>query len=741
MRLEEFISLLDAKPAGQNEWEAHCPAHDDRKESLSVSVGDNGSIVLYCHAGCETSAILEHMGLTFADLYPDENKADYPCYKPNRGKEISSNNKEKSGSRFDFNNIVATYHYRNGTRKLRDSNKNFMWQHLEGNTWKSKRGNAPRVLYTAGSPQDILFIVEGEKDCNTMAELGFWAASSENGAGKRGKWYPEYNHEVESLSVVIIPDNDDIGRAFAEQIANEILSYAKSVKLLDLRMAWSDISKHQDVSDMVEALGQEEAARRINDLEKAGTLYKPGKRSMSAILKSLHPESNSRYRWSDIGNGNLFADVYKDVARYCSDRGLWYVFTGKRWEPDSKDGVRTMQLCKKLADALMIYAITIGDEKYSENVRNWQSRNKRCTILKDAQDCYPVSGGDFDKDIFLLNCKNGTLDLQSFRFRPHDPADLISKIANVYYNPEATCNRWNDFINEIMEADKDKAKYLKRALGYTLTGDTKEECFFILYGATSRNGKGTLMESFKNIMGDYGRAASPESITQKDKADSSRPSEDIARLSGARFVNISEPDKSMVLSSALIKTLTGNDTIRARYLHENSFEFKPQFKLFINTNHLPRVTDPTVFDSDRIKVVTFTKHFEEDERDKNLKRLFSKKEYASAILNWCIEGLKDYQQNGLSVPASVREDTKQYAIDSDDIARFIDDELISDYREEVRTSDAYERYKEWCGQNGFYQKSIKTFSQDLKQRGITILTKRPREGGNPCSIIITRKLS
>lgn len=465
------------------------------------------------------------------------------------------------------------------------------------------------------------------------------------------------------------------------------------------------------------------------------------KKALLALLKDMKPEYDNRYRWSDIGNGNLFADIFKDAARYCPDRGVWFVYDGKRWRSDSKDFTQTMRLCKKLADALMIYSTTIENEKYALAVAKWQNRNVRNTIIKDAQDCYPVSADGFDADDYLLNCKNGTLDLKTLTFRPHDPKDLISKTANVFYDPEARCERWNDFIDQIMEHDREKARFLQKSLGYSLTGDTREECFFIMYGPTSRNGKSVLAESHKNIMGDYGRSTSPETIAQKDRADSSRPNEDIARLAGARFVNISEPDKNLVLSSALIKTLTGNDTIQARYLHEHIFEFRPQFTIFINTNHLPRVTDSTVFSSDRIKVIPFTRHFTEDERDTGLKRLFSKRENASAILNWCIEGLRAYQKEGLLVPASVQAATKEYMIDSDDIARFMDDELITDYRSEARTSDVYERYKIWCDRNGFHQKSIKTFSQDLKQRNVNIMIKRPVGGGNPCSVIIAKKLS
>lgn len=140
--------------------------------------------------------------------------------------------------------------------------------------------------------------------------------------------------------------------------------------------------------------------------------------------------------------------------------------------------------------------------------------------------------------------------------------------------------------------------------------------------------------------GGYGKAARPETITQKDKANSGSPTEDIARLAGARAVNISEPGKNMVLSASLVKTFTGRDTINARFLNENSFEFNPQFKLFVNTNHLPKVTDPTIFDSWRVKVIPFNRHFSESEQNKGLKQELSKPQNLSGIFNWCLEGLK-----------------------------------------------------------------------------------------------------
>ena len=175
-------------------------------------------------------------------------------------------------------------------------------------------------------------------------------------------------------------------------------------------------------------------------------------------------------------------------------------------------------------------------------------------------------------------------------------------------------------------------------LGYGLTGDTRYECMFFYYGATTRNGKGTLMESTLNVMGDYGITVRPETIAAKSTSNSQNPTEDIARLAGVRFANISEPRRGLVLNEAQIKSMTGNDTLNARFLHENSFDLKPQFKLYVNTNYLPAITDMTLFSSGRIVIIPFDRHFEEWEQDQNLKYEFSKPMVKSAILNWLIEG-------------------------------------------------------------------------------------------------------
>ena len=240
-------------------------------------------------------------------------------------------------------------------------------------------------------------------------------------------------------------------------------------------------------------------------------------------------------------------------------------------------------------------------------------------------------------------------------------------------------------------------------------------------------------------MGNYGCTSRPETISANLIRHSNSPSEDIARLAGQRFVNISEPSKGLILDTAKLKTMTGSDTLNARFLNENSFDFKPQFKIYINTNYLPVVTDMTLFTSGRIIIVPFERHFDEDEQDKTLKAEFAKPENKSAILNWLIEGFKMQKDEGLGLPYLVHKATESYQNDSDKIRCFVDDCMIPDAESECKTTDVYARYKEWCIDNGYCPEGMRTFKQGLLTFA-AVKKKRPNSGGNSTSLLIGYKL-
>ena len=458
-------------------------------------------------------------------------------------------------------------------------------------------------------------------------------------------------------------------------------------------------------------------------------------------LSNLNPIDVAKYPWTDIGAGMLFADFYQEKLRYVPERKSWFYYENGIWTHDI-GGLKTMKLCMALANLLHMYALKIEDEHkrkiYMDYSKKWQSHNYRVNILKDAQVYHPISISEFDSDPYIFNCKNGTLDVRKRTCQEHKSSDKLTKISNVVFDSNAHSDRWDNFILEIMSGDIEKAKFLQKIFGYGLTGDTRHECMTILYGASTRNGKGTLCESVLKVLGSYGCTARPETIAQKSNTNSSQPSEDIARLAGVRFVNISEPGKGLVLNAAQVKSMTGNDTLNARFLHENSFDFRPLFKLYINTNYLPTVNDMTIFTSGRIIIIPFERHFDESEQDKSLKKEFAKDEVQSAILNWLLDGYELLQKEGLAIPQSVKDATAQYQHNSDKLQLFID-ECMEQGNYEEKTSTIYLSYRNWCIENGHYAESMRNFKQSLEAI-VPVVRKRPKVGGEKTTMVTGYRL-
>ena len=518
----------------------------------------------------------------------------------------------------------------------------------------------------------------------------------------------------------------------ANNKGGNIINYLMETRKIDLKAAREyfiyDIMK-QDRQKQKEAYKKVKNARqkRTGENQMDNISSKPQGKAYKYNFIKINPfetpEVRNRYGWNDIGMGYLFADAYKNISRYVLEAKAWYVYDGRVWKADLNSSVAAQQ-ARDLMDYLLDCRHLIDNdetrEKWIDFISKRLKKTARDTMIADALSVYPVSIQDFDKDPYIFNCQNCTLNLKDFTQHKHRPDDFLSKISNVVYDPAAKCDRWERFISEIMREDMETARFVQKALGYALTGDTSEECFFILYGSTSRNGKGTTMETTLHIMGDYGHTAEPETITQKQNSNAGNSSEDIAGLKGARFVNISEPDKGIRLNNALVKRVTGGDSIRARFLFQNSFEFRPQFKLFINTNHLPRVSDDTVFKSERVKLIPFERHFPENEQDKGLKASFKQPENISGIFNWFIEGLKLMRNEGMKQPQAVKAATDQYREDSDTIGVFIRECLIEAKNSSVTLKEVYSEYLKWCENNGYKELNNKNLSMELRRKRLKV---------------------
>ena len=443
---------------------------------------------------------------------------------------------------------------------------------------------------------------------------------------------------------------------------------------------------------------------------------------VNEVLKKLN-ELNAveRFPMNDRGSADLFATIFKNVSRYNPTKKDWMYYDKTRWTADT-EGMRAKRNAKMLADVLVRYSVTafFSDDKrqsyikYAAGMMNYRNRN---VMITDAKDLNFFENTELDKDDFLINCRNCVLDLSEDQPKvlEHNADLLLSKICNASYNPAATCTLWEKTVNEIMQGDTAKIKYLQKMSGRFLTGDTSEEEFYIFFGATTRNGKSTITEILLYLLGDYATTISPESLAIKANKDSRTASPDIAKLAGTRLVVASEPPRRMLFDSSLVKTLTGRDTVSARFLHENEFQFKPKFKLILNSNYLPVISDKTVFSSNRVKVVPFERHFTEKEQNKHLKEQLQQE--IDGILNWCIQGLSLYRKEGLEPPTAVQIATHEYSEDSDKIGKFIS-ECLEKSDENLAAKDVYEKYSQWCNDCGLGVDGRTSFYEELKTKNL-----------------------
>ena len=335
---------------------------------------------------------------------------------------------------------------------------------------------------------------------------------------------------------------------------------------------------------------------------------------------------------------------------------------------------------------------------------------------------------DMDNNPYLLNTPRHAYDLKT--------GDIIEDITPFNVTKKTTCplpdfltptcERWYSFIDQIMSGDKEKAAFLQRALGYSILGVNREECMFIAYGSKTRNGKGTLFSTICTVLGeDYADSAPTDLICESKtgrSTDFNAPQPTLAKLVGTRLVTMAESSKDVRLDAASMKTMTGRDTLVTRDLFESSFSFVPQFTLWLNTNHLPAVTDDTVFSSNRIWVIEFNQHFDEKTQDKDLKEIFARPENRPTILKWLFDGCEDYMKNGLNPPECVRSATANYRKMHDRIGNFLDECCVLGEDKKVVRGSLYAAYRAWCckAENKYHPIGSTTFYNEIAMRGFPI---------------------
>ena len=454
-------------------------------------------------------------------------------------------------------------------------------------------------------------------------------------------------------------------------------------------------------------------------------VYSP-KNSYSASFKQGEVNAQTEqtgqrlYSFDDTGNAQRFVDLFGDKVRYCYTDKRWLWYDGRKWCTDMTGAVKRLadKAVACMSAELKVYEQTDADEgtdmakAFEKHMKSSRSNKSKNAMLNEVMHHVPILPSQLDRYKAALNTPGGVIDLKSGALAPHDPKNYFTKITAVEYSENADCPRWTAFLDDIFGGDKDLIRYVQKAVGYSLTGATSEQCAFFLYG-TGRNGKSTFIDIIRDIFGDYAANIQPETIMARSNQ-STAINSDIARLKGARLVTSVEPNEGVRINEGLLKQLTGDDTVTARKLYGDEFEFKPEFKLWMATNHKPviRGTDTGIWR--RIHMIPFTCVIPEGKVDRRLKYKLSAE--LTGIFRWAVEGCLRWQKEGLKMPRAVLEEVREYRREMDVISAFVEDKCTVGKGLSVKSSQLFAAYLNWAEQNNEYRMSSTKFGMELAKR-------------------------
>ncbi|TKJ24675.1 MAG: hypothetical protein CEE41_05310 [Hadesarchaea archaeon B3_Hades] len=552
-----------------------------------------------------------------------------------------------------------------------------------------------------------VFIVEGEKDVDRLWQIGLSATTNPMGAGK---WRPEYSDFLNDRRVVIVLDNDKAGREHAESVA-ESLSRAGTpeIKVLDLSNIPPGLAEGGDISDWLDQGGTKQ---KLVNLAKDTLPWAP---DLQAV------QTTKKFWPTDIYNAGCFVARYGDNVRYCWKWG-WLFYDNKRW--NRKEGnAAAEKLARAIAESLIDVWKRSRIPEQKQVILRWFVRSQHyrqiTAMLMTARSYDKISTYPewFDSDIYLFNCDNGTIDLRTGGFREHRPADMITKLAPVTYDPKAGCDLWLSCLDTWMQGDTEKIDYLQRLMGMCLTGDICARAFPIFHGS-GKNGKSVFLDTIRELMGDYAITA-PEDLLM-EKQYHVHPTE-IASLVGRRLVTLDETKPNMKLRTSLVKRMTGDRTLQARFMRQDYFEFHTTNKTILVTQNLPRITETADAIWDRLHLVPWI--FRIPDREQNPHLLDELRAEWPGIFNWLIDGCSKWQKEGYKLPPPdvVKTATEKYRRESDPLSDFCDENVLFNMPAEsrIRKSELRERYDWWAKENNVkFPVSNRYLSEYLRARGV-----------------------
>ena len=824
--IHDFLKLLQNVKRMSNGYSALCPSHSDNNNSLSIDEGNDGRILLNCHAGCSTADVVSALGLKMKDLFPKSAtttgtrgsasaSAPAPAPAPSSAAEpptVESLAADK-GLPIKFLSYYAEnmpfgvkiiYKNADGTLAARQRLRTAL-SAKDGSRW-SKGDGAP-IVYGAwrvkrmATKSDTVQIMEGESDLWTawyhdIAALGIPGADMASKLTKQ---------DIEPFKRVILwQEPDKGGDTFIAGMAKRLEELGYTGEAFVIQGPPDELNGGQPVKDLNElhkrivrsVVGSSGSLSDINDPDVAGKVKTAFKTAWDSLLGSeaqesphgniehypqdkpptesnvdnvagdetneadeadeavdeavespINPASNiipldvsvreqrqrkkaaqqaaqvvCQYALTDMGNADRLIHYYGDNILFCYAWKRWLIWSGRHWQTDETGEIDRLaeSTAKRIADE----AQNVSDRDMYAEIMNHAKRSQSATLLKfmldRARNRRPATSEQFDKDIMLFNAQNGTIDLRTGALRPHSQSDMITKISPAAYDPTAAdvnsvAPTWMKFLRRITNGDEELVLFLQRIAGYALTGDTSEHSLFFLYGE-GRNGKSTFVNTLAHVIGTYGQTVRPDVLMAKPQGDGI-PNE-IAALTGVRYISTTETEKGRRLAEAMLKQFTGGDSVSARFLYGEFFRFKPQFKIFLASNDKPVIRGQDKAIWERIHLIPFTVFITKAERDIHLEEKLHAE--ASGILAWAVQGCLAWQRDGLRPPEAVRAATQDYQSEMDLLGDFLEDCCILREGAFCLKPVLWNVYIRWCGENKVKTiLSRRDFCQNLAKKGVS----------------------
>ena len=561
--------------------------------------------------------------------------------------------------------------------------------------WIWKKGDR-KVLYrlpeliegiSCGRP---VLICEGERDADTARALGYIATTPPEGAEK--PWRSEYSEMLRGADVIIVSDNDANGRGqrHADKVARILHDgIASRVRVVTFQV--------KDLSDWIAAGHTREELDALID----------GAPDYVASDKPHQPKADG-----EDAIALRFAEEHSETFRYIAASNEWMRWQQSRWR--SEDTLAAFDMSRKLCrDAGDAKAKTVAA------VVTLARTDRRIAATSDQWDANPM----------LLSGPASTVELMSGVCRPPRREDYCTKQTAVSAAPPDTAHpRWSAFLDHVLAGDTDLIGFMRRFLGYCLTGHTHEHVFMFLHGKGA-NGKGVFVKTVSEIMGDYAIGSLMETFLA---AKFDRHPVEIATLKGARVVVAQETQRGRSWDEAKIKTLTSSDKLTGRFMRGNPFDFEPSHKLLFTGNYKPVIRNTDEAMRRRLLLVPFAVQIPPAQRDPQLAEKL-KPEWP-AILRWMIDGCLEWQRRGLGVPESVRRATDEYLSDQDTLCQWVDECLAVDPLAFASSRMLFASWKVWCEERNLTPGTETGFAENLADRGYERLRTNKARGFKGISI-------